>query len=64
MNARMTNKLEQLVSSGHGHGGGSIHIHLTAPNYVGSIKDLEAGMLQSARSGGMKKVLREVGVKV
>jgi hypothetical protein len=44
--------------------GTTVYVTVDAPNYVGSVKDLEAGMLRSAQSGGFKKVLRTAGVKI
>jgi tape measure domain-containing protein len=44
--------------------GTTVYVTVDAPNYVGSVRDLEAGMLRSAQSGGFKKVLRTAGVKI
>jgi hypothetical protein len=64
LNAGETRRYEQYRGAG-GSGGGAptINITLNAPNYVGTPRDLEKALVNSARTGALRGMLLKAGVK-
>jgi hypothetical protein len=63
LNAGETRRYEQYRGGGSGGGAPTINITLNAPNYVGTPRDLEKALVNSARTGALRGMLLKAGVK-